>query len=347
MAWSADAVSLLQPDAGVVLGIDLKRILASPAASMLRSQMEESGLRMTAMKGMTDWDRLGIDIEQMLVSVSAREVARTGKLTPGTADSPPALVLLKGQFNRAAMLKQLRGQAVETIENIALYAPPPEMNDKQDQRIAFLDSRTILAGDAGEVRAAIERRTAAEPAAPRKTLLARSAQLAASNEVWMLIDLPPGALRNTSSDEMASKMLEDVRAVDLGLSLASGLNLNMNLRTRSETAAQEMTGALQAMLALGAMGQMEKPEVADMMRRVQISQDVSSVRLSFNVDQESLERGIRQMRAGFSEGTVASGGAAPAPAAPREPPTPKRERNTILIEGLENGPVEIPSSPRP
>jgi hypothetical protein len=82
---NADAASLLQPDAGVVLGVDLKRILASPAASLLRSQMEESGLRMTAMKGMTDWDRLGIDIEQMLVSVSAKEVARTGKLTPGAA----------------------------------------------------------------------------------------------------------------------------------------------------------------------------------------------------------------------------------------------------------------------
>jgi hypothetical protein len=238
-------------------------------------------------------------------------------------------------------LKQ-KAARTEMYRSVELIGSPEETKASaaapaaEQIRIAFLDANTIVGGDRVEVRAAIDRfKTGHLTAAGSAGLLSGVAALASKNDVWLIFDMPPGAMKD--APPMAAQMFAGVKGAELGLSFEQGLGLLVNIRTQDADSAASMAQALQGLLAMGAMSQNDSPQVGELVRKIRITPESSRVTLSLSLDRGELQKMIVDAKAKMT--TAAAPGSkhigAPAPAA----------RKPIRIVGLDSGPIDVPLAP--
>src|ERR1700736_3417006 len=153
LAQAPSGVQLIQPDAGFVLGLEWRKIVDSSVGASLTEQIKKTPLpAIPAAAALLD--ALLNDLDSVVVAASATELKKTA------AAQPPALVILKGRF-KPELRTQLKAMSknTEIYRSVELLTMPADMSTGElksnKNRIAFLDANTILAGDIGEVRAAI------------------------------------------------------------------------------------------------------------------------------------------------------------------------------------------------
>src|SRR5262249_37216904 len=149
-------------------------------------------------------------------------------------------------------------------------------------RIAFLDDNTILAGERGEVRAAIDRVKTGRLAAARTAILRGASELASNNAIWMAIDIPASAIKE--APPAAAEMLAGVRGAELGISFDEGFGLQLNVRTKDDASATSAAQALQGLIAIGAMSQSQSPQAVDALKKLRITPEGSRVKMALALD---------------------------------------------------------------
>jgi hypothetical protein len=187
-----------------------------------------------------------------------------------------------------------------------------------DMAVTLLDERTFLLGDAPSVFAALDRLEWPSPAA--NPLLARAAKLRDDNDIWALFAIAPTELAGRLMPDLP--LIEDAHGLELGISLRNGLDLRLGLDADSEEASTKLAGELRKALKLAV-----KDLSAD---------TAAAVRLTLRLDAAEVERSL-------AEAARRQHAARPAVAVtlpPRQPPPAPKP--TIHIEGLDDGPREIP-----
>ncbi|MEO7648955.1 MAG: hypothetical protein ABIZ80_00670 [Bryobacteraceae bacterium] len=316
----ATSLDMLQPNTGIVFGIEWKRLMASPLRDVIAGKFRESAAPLGGdMQAMEDLLFNGID--SVLVAAPVQSLS-----TPGA--TPPVLIIGKGRFNPAQIKSWLKTQGKAQIyKSVELLTPPSKATGKADVSIlALLDAGTLLGGDETQVKAAIDR---VKSGASAGTLLmkTRAVALAASNELWAMVDLPPDAMRN--APPAAAQMLNDVKSMDLGVSLASGFGLRLNLVTASDDSAKALAGLVQGMLGMYAMAQSESPQMAALMKKIQVSAGPNAVNMSLSLDPAEFEKLMKEsLTPKASSAAAANPGPGPKPVA--------------RVSGLNGGPVKVP-----
>jgi hypothetical protein len=329
-AQAQSSLGLVQPDAGLVFGIEWRKIVASPVGGILTEQLKK-GLP-SAPEAQALQDMLLNDVESVVVASSAAALNKA-------AGQPPVLVVVKGRF-KPDLLKGLvpKGVAVEKYRGVDLIegprTPAEGARAGAEQRVALLDESTILAGDRRELRAAIDRIKAGKLGAPGRGILAGIGPLSANNQVWMIVDIPAGALKE--APPAAAQMFAGVKSTELGISFGEGFGLHINLLAKDDASAQTMAQGLQGLLALGAMSQSQSPAAMEMMKKITITSESTRVKMALDLSRAEVEKLIAEVR---SAKTGAAPKAVTAPAPPPEPSGPK----TIRITGLDSGPIEVPA----
>jgi ribosomal protein L12E/L44/L45/RPP1/RPP2 len=351
-AWSAQApaqsaLGLIQPDAGFVFGIEWRKIVDSAVGAQLTEQIKKAQLPpIPGIQALQD--TLLHDLDSVVIAVPA-----SGLAEGTTAAQPPALVVVKGRFNIAQLrsLAQGTSQKTETYRSVELLVPPETMpaadaktgpdktgldkpgsgkTSPDKTRVAFLDANTILAGDMAEVRAAIDRVKTGRLTAARAGVLAGVSDLASKSDVWMVVDIPAGALKD--APPAAAQMFSGVKGAELGMSFGEGFGLRMNVRTKDEASAASVAQALHGLIAMAAMGQPQTPASTELLKKVQITPENTRVRLSLALDKSEVEKIIQEQQAAAASAPKSQAARAPEPTGPK----------TIRITGLDSGPVEVP-----
>jgi hypothetical protein len=337
-ALAQSGLGLIPPDAGFVLGVEWRKIVDSPLGVQFYDQIKKNPMVSTPEVQRLQ-DALLRDVDSMVIAMPASALAKA-KSNP----EPPVLFVVKGRFQ----LDQLRSLAkekapkTETYRAVELIALPDSAPTRAaspaagQNRIAFLDANTILGGDRDQVRAAIDRVKTGHPTAARAGLLSGAAALASKNDVWMLFDLPPDALKE--APPAAAQMFAAVKGAELGLSFEQGLGLLVNIRTRDAESAVSMAQTLQGLMAMGAMSQSQSPQVGELVKKIRIVTQSSRVSLSLSLDQNEVKKMVEQAKTSFAAGSTASSAARATPPASRGP---------IRIIGLDGGPIEVqPTAPK-
>jgi hypothetical protein len=329
MAQAQSGLELIQPDPGFVFGIEWRRIIDSSVGAMMTEEIKKAPLPpMPEVQALVD--ALLHDLDSVVLAASATELKKAA------AAQPPALVVLKGRF-KPELQSQLKGMAKksETYRSVELMSPPDDTSagEPNKNRIAFLDANTILGGDIGEVRAAIDRAKAGHLSAVRRGILDGTAALASKNDLWIVFELPANALKE--APPQAVQMFSGVKGAELGISFQDGLGVQLNVRTKDDAAAATVAQALQGLIALGAMSQSQSPQAGEVLKKIKIAPESSRVKLALSIDRSELEKMIKEARA-TAAAPKNTAALAPAPA-----PEPKGPR-TIRITGLDSGPVELP-----
>jgi hypothetical protein len=341
------------PESKVLIGVDWQRAKSSATGQMLRRQLTElGGARMDVSKGFDFIET----VDHILISTP-------GELTGGL-EASQVLIALAGRMDAALLRKtMIPGTAVERYRGIDLLIPP-RGPDGQDLIAALVNESLTLIGDRASIEAAL---TEGQGMADRE-LRDRAAQLAETCEIWMIAATPPVRPEAAATAAPFVSGLDQLQAMDLGVSLANGLGLRMNLEFEDAASAQSLAMGTQMLTSMFMTGDGAPPEIAQIARGLQIEQTGSRLRMNLDIPLDVLEKGVLQARSGIEEaaprtlegllgmrrgsGALAGirpsvkGAAEPVTAAaavpPRKPSTPAQPvKRTIRIVGLEDGEREI------
>jgi hypothetical protein len=323
---------LLPPDAGLLIGIEWRRTLASASGAAI--QKAWTGLPAAGPQFSQLAQALTEDVDSILLAGSAQTLVRP-------ADELTMLVIVRGRFNAERLRLWFPGKS-ERVGGVEVITPS---NVKPaDSRLALLDAGTVLFGDRGELLAAIRRRSAPPAARTASPLLGRASALAAANDFWVAMEAPPGGFKPPAASPAAAttpdvQFISQLTGLDLGLSFTSGFGLDASLRAKSEPAAQQLRIAVQGLIAMAAMNSQENPESAEMLKKVQISQAGPAVRINLRLTGEEMAQSVARLQAARANPALAAGPAA-RPAEPR-----RAQPGKIRIVGADATPVEVPVKP--
>ncbi|HEV2200430.1 MAG TPA: hypothetical protein VGR73_11475 [Bryobacteraceae bacterium] len=361
MAQSAaqTALDLAQPDAKILIGVDVRGLRNSSLADSLpaetRSQMQ-APMAMFHVPGIELLD----DIDSVFLS-STGDLSAASK--PGTPKAGTVgAALATPQKTSAPFLLALLGTFPDEHVRPLLKGPHPSYKGINVYRgtgadptsIAILDEHTVLMGDDKSIYRAIDRKTTGAPA--EGPLIARARELSASNDIWIVARDASGNLQKASGP--AAAFAAEIEGLDLGLAVHEGFNLDISLATKTEMGAQSLAQLLTAQMQIAVGSKMDAAKAADFWRKVKVGADGKRMHVQVALTKEELQENIRlmQQQRAAAQTSVASsaapaavrittpGGTTPItvsqPPAISQPAGPPKPRS-IKIYGLDDGIHEI------
>ena len=215
--------------------------------------------------------------------------------------------------------------------------------------LALVSAQTVLVGDAPSVRAALDHYFAADPGQASNPLFSRAAELAAKSDLWIVAKASPSDFSDNGGDQ--AKFLNDIEAIEAGVSLADGLGVELNLGTKSAESATTLAGGLQFMLGMMTADKNASQGLPDLTKKLYISTDGPLVHIVLSLDAQDVQAALKSVGPDMlpdfggssdKEAEVQTAmDAAPNPLEEKIPAAPV-ERGTIRIYGLEEGVREIP-----
>ena len=331
-AAQTNAWELSQPGAKLLMGIDLKSLRESAVGQSIREQMKAQpgspgvqGPFQAPIQAMA----LGLleQIDRVFLS-SPANVSASAK------NNPPFLLAVEGRFPMADLKPFLQG-ASRRYRTAEVY----RTSKTDTTSVALLEGGTLLLGDEKSVLAAIDRRGRALP--PASALLGRAQALASTHDFWVIADGPLSkfqpantGLGNPLASPLASQLASQIKGIDMGLSVRDGFQFELSVATESDAMAAQIAQLLSAQIQMAMLAQANRPEAAEMARKLQIGAEGNRMRVNIALTKDEFEQQLRTVQAA----RAMAGTPTPQPA-PRQtkPATPGK----IVIYGLEGGPREI------
>jgi hypothetical protein len=338
------------PNSKSVIGIDWARIRSSAAGAEIRKSLPPEG----ALPGFLLLKLLD-SVDRVLISSPAAPAAAASSADPANGDSEnlPVLIAIQGRFD-AAQMRQLftfSGAKAQSYNSFQVYRPQAKTNGKMNKDSAWVlyDAHTVLFGDAPLVFAALDRNEFGPPAGPAArpgSLAARAGELDAKYQIWGILDVAEVA----SNDALAGflhggEWVSEVQGMEGGLNLGAGLDADFILHLASEDAAKHVIADLQSALTATAKDNSAGAQAQALVKKLKFSADGGAAKISLHMNQQELEQATQTLKAGLNAGQRAAAGTPGAqpvltPAAPAKP-------GVIRIEGLDEGPREIPYQQQP
>lgn len=333
----------VHPEAKFLMGVDWAKAKNSPVGRMLTKQLtSQKGARVTTSgKGLEFVENLS----RVLISSPSLETV--------SAESPgQVLIALEGKLDKALIKKTMPdGTAIERFKGVDLFLPPKGKGD--EMLLAYVSEQFAVLGDRESISTALDNRMGLSDQA----MLERATHLASSCEIWVVATAPPvpGSRDGAPS---GFKQLQDIDAMELGVSLSKGLGLDLTIDMKDVQAAQGISLLAQMMMGMASNQTRDSSELTKALRSMKVSQNGKRVQMALDIPAATLEKGMTQMRSSIQDAgkkaieSLMSGQSGPpvqAVVTPPElradatpPPTPATPvKKTIRIVGLDNGDREV------
>jgi hypothetical protein len=244
LASAADSalLDLIMPDAKVVFGANVSRIVASPLGKSFtagkEAQVRAALAGITAATGFNP----ARDLEEVLV-------ASTG----GPKDAP-TLVLLRGIFDteRVRAFAQNNGAQVSNYNGTEMFTGARNMGaEKVSGAFAVLDQSIAIGGPLEQVRAAIRRRHLGAKISP--DLSRKIAALSENYDVWAVSLAPASGLASRLGDSRAGATAEMLKAIEQfsgGVKFGDGFEFAAEILSHTQGDAERLGGGLQTFAAI-------------------------------------------------------------------------------------------------
>lgn len=301
------------PDSQVMAGVNVAQVMLSPLGQYLvpqARQAPDAGLQKLLETAGFDPQR---DLREFLVAASGN---------PGSTS--PMIILVRGTFDVPKILEagQAGGATVETYKDV------PIMTMSKQGSIAFLDSTLAIFGDAADLRAAIDRRSA--PAAISPALAAQVNQLSASEDAWFvtiapLSQLQPQAPRGAGAAANPFAMLSSVQQLSFGVKFGANVVANLQAVSKTDQDAAALAAVLKSLPSLMQMGgsNSELTQAAALLQSMNVTVDGNVTKVALSVPESQIEQMIQASHANANHGAI---GVDPRALAPATGASPQRTR---------------------
>jgi hypothetical protein len=257
-ATTADAVpGFLPADTKVIIGIQVRNLVASPLLSSVPAQVSSMGTDWMKLMDLSGFNLLR-DLDEVLITTNAK----------GGQDAP-ALIVARGRFDSLPAPKA--GTLYQGVRIREGKGPNGAM--------ALLDNSTLLLGNALRIKRAIDRRASGSSFDP--AMMAILSSLRSQYDIWGYGQIPPGAVPAGPQ----SQGLDAVERFQFGLTMRQGLELAATLHTRSGADGQKLAAAARM---LEAMVKAQQPAAQG--AKVDIQTEDNVVKVALSVSEEELKK---------------------------------------------------------
>jgi hypothetical protein len=284
MAPAADPslTQMLPGSPRMIAGLNMSQSVNSPFGRFLLSQMKDDDQQLRKFMDLTGFDPRR-DLKELIVA----------NYDGPTAAKSHSLVVARGNFDaarvRTSLLKdQMVSTAVGGFEMLSA-------KDGQGA-VSFLDSTTALAGDAVQVKEALNKAGARLSAEHQ----ARIAQMSTRYDAWIFTTTPMSSFAGRIADQPGSKalnggqLLQGILHANAGLKLGNNVTLDAELTARSPKDAQAMVDVFKfitSMLQLQKENPEAKPEgLAALLDAMKVGATGNTVTMNFSVPEVELEK---------------------------------------------------------
>ena len=230
------------PDAKVVFGANVSRIVASPLGkSFTAGQEAKVGAALAGITAATGFNPAR-DLEEILVA------------TTGGPKDAPTLVLLRGIFDkeRVRVFAKSNGATVSSYDGLEMFTGVSNMGeDKVSGAFAVIDQSIAVGGPLEQVRAAIRRR--GQGAKIGADLSRKIAMLSENYDVWAVSVAPASGLAsrlNNSRAGAAAEMLKAIEQFSGGVKFGAGFEFAGEILSHTQRDAEQLGGGLQTFAAM-------------------------------------------------------------------------------------------------
>ncbi len=258
------------------------------------------------------------------------------------------LVAIQGRFD-AQRVRELfaRSGKPQSYNAFQVYRP----QGKQNRNMAYVlfDPQTILYGDAPSVFAALDRNQFPDSPRPATaapgpgTMATRAAQLDAKYEMWAILDIQELLASDTVAAFLeGNRWTSMAQGIEAGLSLRTGLDADFIVHFSSDAVAQRVAEDLGHAVNSALKDRAVDAQTQDLARKLKFNVDGSTTKISLRLSEQELEETAQAFIDGEKAGSAL---AENPPAANRATPVPAgapSKPGVIRIEGLDDGPREIP-----
>jgi hypothetical protein len=278
---SAADSTLLQyvmPDAKVVSGINVDRIMQTPFGQFALSLLPAPDAGFEQAMSMTGFDPRR-DIHEILMASPADPGKKTG------------LLLVRADIDKERILSLLKavGKTPDVYNGFEILAAPAGKN-RISQALTFLDSSVVAAGDVDSVKAAIDRRKTASTLDP--ALVAKIATVSANRDAWVVSTASISSFAKSVPNAHVSGALQGdlIKAIQQSsgaVTFGSTIEISGELTTNTNEDATSLASVVQFFvnMAQGA----GHPEVTSLIHNLSVSSELNAVKVSMSIPEAELE----------------------------------------------------------
>lgn len=317
LAGDPSLTELIMPDARMVAGIKLQKILASPIGRILKSQF-----RAQMEKNKPQWPAQMAFLAGFDWSDYLREILIA---TPGGPSKNPAFLVLVRFSAEPAQLDVLKALAGSPTEYMGVPLLPSK--GKSNIVIALLENSTAVFGRPADVKAAIRRQ--AQHAAAPAALAGKVRQFNGRYDAWLFATGPLPVPPQAAPAGVKTGFLQTLDGLQGGVRFSPDFELSAELANRTEKDAAGMLQGLGWLLsAMQAQANGSGPHETAGLENMKIERAGKRVLISLRVPEEQVRLALqRHARAAQAASAKTSGSQAPPSRGPAPPPP-----GTIRIE---------------
>jgi hypothetical protein len=278
MALGSSARTVIPSDIQQIISVDYRALKNSDTAMALKEQVLPPSLKEFegALRGVgIDPDK---DVEQL--TFASYRLGKQGVRIVGVA---------QGQFPTTVVLKKMRLSKVRPIKlrNSNIYPMPAGM------QMTFLDDNTLLFGDSGAVRGALDARDGYSYTLDSNAQIADMIGEVESGTVWSVLDQQgtQNMLHSALGDAAGLADYDTVKKRILGsrytMNFQNGVNFDLDVLTSDSVTASTLSSLLKAGMLYKKMSATPIEKVA--LENVTVNSDSSNLQMHFKADDKQFQ----------------------------------------------------------
>jgi hypothetical protein len=278
MPLGSSARAVIPSDIQQIISVDYRAMKNSDTAMALKQQVLPQSLKEfeSALRGVgIDPDK---DVEQL--TFASYRSGKQGVRVVGVA---------QGQFAMATVLKKMRLQKVKPVKlrNSDIYPMPAGM------QMTFLDDNTLLFGDSGALRGALDARDGYSYTLDSNTAIADMIGSVDSGTVWSVLDqqgtqnMLHSALGDAAGLADYDTIKKRIQGSRYTMNFQSGVNFDLDVVTSDSMTATTLSSLLKAGMLYKKMSATPVEKVA--LDGVTVNSDSSNLQMHFKADDKQFQ----------------------------------------------------------
>ncbi|OGD27254.1 MAG: hypothetical protein A2Y56_03090 [Candidatus Aminicenantes bacterium RBG_13_63_10] len=233
-------------------------------------------------------EKTGVDPQKDI-----RYLAVGVKMGDGKKQEGVGVVNLK--YNKDALLASLKkeGDVQETdYSGVTIYTPPRDADEAEEMRLAFLDEANIIAGSPALVEAVIDIFQGRQDSLRKNAeLMPLVNEAKKTSLVWGVFLIPAEAMKETSGQVPMLGNMDALKSVLLSFDYQNqNVLLEIKGKGSDEAKLKQIADMLNGLKAFGGMAAAEKPEIGELLNKIEISAGKDHVTISAVLPEELIKK---------------------------------------------------------
>jgi len=294
----ADMLNLLPADSQGVLFADVHKAMSIEAVSQSIEEQESSK------KYYEFIEKTGLDPQKDIYYIAASISAKD----PESIQKVAAVINLK--YNKESLLEFIKTKTAEEEQEVIEldYNGTTIYTMEEEDEItgfSFLDESNIVAGNLDGIKAVLDIVAGqGENVHQNQELSSLLKETDKDTLFWGAFLVPEKAVEEASVQNPMLQSLESVSAVTMNFDYQNKIMLiDVNLKSIDPEKNEQLSKALNGIIGIASMSAQEKPEIGELMNKIQVTSSEEGVKVSADIPEELIKKITESTQAEETEKT--------------------------------------------